>query len=150
MSNILYMAGAMSFEEKSSWIMMVIGPVTLVAYLMTVLGRLDGAGAVGDVAYEAPLVTAIVVAIVASIVARVVAAIASPQDADRRDERDAVIDRRGYYFASFVLGIGALGAMSLALMRYEHFWIANTIYVSLVLTEVTAQLIKVVGYRRGY
>ena len=149
MSNILYTANAMSFEEKLTWILLILGPGIYAAYLATVLPRLDGTP-IPDVAYEVPLATAIGVAIGASIAAHIVTAILSPDDAEQRDERDVSIDRRGYHVAFYVLAAGAVFAMSLAMLRKEHFWIANTIYLTFVLMDVTAQTVKVVGYRRGF
>jgi len=149
MSNILYTESPMSFEEKSTWIMAVISPVAYAVYLLNVQSRLEHAP-VDEVAYVWPLVVSIVAAIIASIVAHIGVSILNPKEAEQRDERDAHINRLGTYVASFVMAIGTANALILALAEFAHFWIANTIYATFVLTDVTSSMVKIVGYRRGF
>ncbi|MCK5941721.1 MAG: hypothetical protein KAI24_07125 [Planctomycetes bacterium] len=148
MSNILYNEYPMSFEEKSTWVMAVISPVTCLMYVLTVLSRLEHAPAT-EVAYVWPMIVSIIAAIVASILAHIAISIVNPKDADQRDERDAHINRFGSHIGGFVLAIGCVNVLIMTMVRVEHFWIANALYASLVLADVTTSVVKLVGYRRG-
>jgi formate-dependent nitrite reductase membrane component NrfD len=139
----------MSFEEKSTWIMAVISPVACAVYVLNVLTRLEHAPAT-EVHYAWPMIVSIAAAVVASIVAHIVVSIANPREADRRDERDAHIARFGGHVSGFVLAIACVNVLILAITEVAHFWIANAIYASLVLADVTGSITKIVGYRRGF
>jgi hypothetical protein len=139
----------MSFEEKSTWIFAVIVVIVPGAYLATVFGQLQQT-AVTEIAYQAPMLTAIGIAIALAIVAHIVVAIASPKDADKHDERDTNINRYGEYVGSLVLWPGALVALGLALAELEHFWIAHTIYLAFVLSGLVSSVVKILAYRRGF
>ena len=139
----------MSFEEKSTWIMTVIGPTAGAIYLVILFGRLQEAPA-AEVAYQWPMLTTIGLAIVASIVAHIVIAIAAPKEADKKDERDININRHGEYIGGFVLAVCTLGVLALTMAEYAHFWIANALYLAFVLANVTSSVVKIVAYRRGF
>ena len=149
MSNILYTRSPMSFEEKSTWIMAVISPVACAVYVLNVLGRLEQAPAT-EVHYAWPMIVSIVAAIVASIVAHIVVAIANPREADRRDERDDHIARFGGQVSGFVLAICCVNVLIMAITEVAYFWIANALYASLVLADITSSVTKILGYRRGF
>ena len=67
----------------------------------------------------------------------------------RTDARDKQIHRFGEYVGGIALGAGAVGAMVLAMTEADHFWIANTLYATLVLAGVVAAATKIIVYRRG-
>lgn len=139
----------MSLEEKGTWISIGISLVVPAVYLAGIIGPLQNT-AVGEVAYQLPMLTAIGVGIVLAIVARIVVTITSPRDADKSDERDANINRFGEYVGGFVLWAGALVALGMALAEFEHFWIANAIFATFTVTGLTTSVVKIVGYRRGF
>lgn len=139
----------MSFGEKSTWIFAVIVVIVPGAYLVSMASQLQHS-AVTEIAYQSPLLTAIGIAIVLAIVAHVAVVIAAPREADKSDERDADINRYGEYVGSFVLWPGALLALGLALAEFEHFWIANTIFVAFVLSGLISSAVKIVAYRTGF
>lgn len=138
----------MSFEEKSTWIYLVIALVVPVFYFANVLGQV-GETPVTEIAYVRPMITAIIIAIVASIVAHIVVAVASPKDSDKRDERDKTINRLGEYVGGLVLAAGVVGVLGLTMAEVEHFWIANALYAAFILQALTATTVKLVAYRRG-
>lgn len=138
----------MSFEEKSTWIYLVVALVVPAVYFTNVLGQLQDTPAT-EIAYVRPMITAIVIAIVASIAAHIVVAVASPKDADKRDERDRSINRFGEYVGGLVLAVGAVGVLALTMAELEHFWIANALYAAFVLQGITSSTVKLVAYRRG-
>jgi hypothetical protein len=143
------MGAGMSIEEKRSWIYAVVAVGVPVVYFATVLGQVPGTD-VAQIAYVRPMLTAIGVAIGLNIVAKIVAAIASPKEADKKDERDKQINRFGEYVGFYVMSICALVPLGLAMAEVEQFWIANALYLAFVLAALASSIVKIVGYRRGF
>lgn len=139
----------MSFEEKSAWIYLVVVLVVPGIYFANILGQVQDIP-VTEIAYVRPMITAIIIGILASIVAHIVVAIASPKGADKRDERDKNINRRGEYVGGIVLAVGAVGVLGLTMAELEHFWIANALYAAFILQGLTSTTVKIVAYRRGF
>ncbi|GIH03721.1 hypothetical protein Rhe02_17880 [Rhizocola hellebori] len=139
----------MSSEEKRTWISAVVGAVVSVTYLVIILSKVAGAD-VATIAYVGPMLTSIGVGIGAAIVLAIVAAIASPKDADRTDERDREINRRGEYVGFYVMSIAAIVPLVLAMAKAEHFWIAHTLYLAFFLAALASSVVKIVAYRRGW
>jgi hypothetical protein len=138
----------MSFEEKRSWIYVVVAAAVAGAYFAIVLAKVPGTD-VSEIAYVGPMLTAIGVGIGAGIVLTVAAAVASPKDAGRTDERDKQINRLGEYVAYYVMSICAVVPLGLAMADVEHFWIANSLYLAFVLAAIASAVVKIVAYRRG-
>ena len=139
----------MSFEEKGTWIYLVIALVVPAFYFANVLGQ-AGETPVTEIAYVRPMITAIVIAIIASILAQIVVLIASPQDADKKDERDKNINRFGEYVGGIVLAVAVVVPLGLTMAEFDYFWIANALYVAFVLQALTSSTVKIVAYRRGF
>lgn len=138
----------MSFEEKGVWIYAFIAVVLPAVYFAAVLGQLRHTAAAA-IEYQAPLIAAIGGAIVLSIAAHIVVAMASPDDAGKRDQRDKDINRFGEYVGGIVLGVAAIVPFVLTLVEVDHFWIANTIYLAFIMSAVSGSVVKIVAYRRG-
>jgi drug/metabolite transporter (DMT)-like permease len=138
----------MSFEEKSTWIYAVIVVALAVIYFAIVLGQLPQTAA-RDIEFQVPLVAAIGAAIGLSIAAHIVVAMAAPDDAGKRDQRDKDINRYGEYVGGLVLSVSAVLPLILALAEADHFWIANTIYLAFILGAASGSIVKIVAYRRG-
>jgi hypothetical protein len=139
----------MSFEEKSTWTYAVIAVALPVIYFAIVLGQLPQTAA-GDIAFQVPLLATIGVSIGLTIAAHILIAIAAPDDAGKRDQRDKDIKRYGEYVGGLVLGVAAVVPLILALAEVDHFWIANTIYLAFILSATAGSIIKIVAYRRGF
>ena len=141
----------MSSEEKRTWISALVAVVVAIAYLATVLSKVPGTD-VARIAYVGPMDTRDVPPLFdrAAIVLSVVAAMASPKDADRTDERDREINRRGEYVAFYVMSIAAIVPLVLAMAEVEHFWIAHALYLAFVLAALASSVVKIVAYRRGW
>lgn len=139
----------MSSEEKRTWISALVGVVVPVVYLAVVLSRVPGADVAG-IAYVGPMLASIGIGIVAAIVLSIVAAIASPGEADRTDERDREINRRGEYVGFYVMSIAAIVPLVLAMAEVEQFWIAHALYLAFVLAALASAVAKIVAYRRGW
>jgi hypothetical protein len=139
----------MSYDEKNTWIYFVLAVTIPVIYFATILGQL-GQTAASEIFYQGPLLAAIGAAIVLAIVATIVIAIAAPKEAGVSDQRDKDINRLGEYVGGSVLGVGMLVPFILAMLEFDQFWIANTIYLAFVVGAVTGTTVKLVAYRRGF
>ncbi|WP_329085430.1 MULTISPECIES: hypothetical protein [unclassified Streptosporangium] len=138
----------MSFEEKRVWIYAAIAIGVPVVYVVTILGRVREAG-VAEVAYVWPMITAIGVAMVVNMVANMVAGMVSPKEMGK-DERDGEIYRHGMRAEFHVLAVGGAAALGLTMAEFEHFWIANALYLAFVLSALSSSIVKIVAYRRGF
>jgi hypothetical protein len=139
----------MSFEEKSAWIMGAAAVVSYGVYLAIILGR----AATMDLAmvpYVAPLLWTIGASIAASIALHAVAGIFSPRDAGKKDQRDREIYRFGEHIGQSFVVIGGVAALLMAMAEWEHFWIANVIYLTFVLSAILGSVAKIIAYRRGF
>ena len=150
----------MPFEEKATWVSVVVGLLVPVVYFATVLPQLADTAA-ADIAYQRSLIIAVIASIILIILGTIAMAIAtavgaeitgtgSVDDIDRKDERDVSISRRGDVVGYYVASIGAVGALILTMLEYDYFWIANTLYLSFVLAGVVAGTVKLRAYRRGF
>jgi len=139
----------MSSEEKRTWISALVAVVVPVAYLATILSRVPGTD-VSRIGYVGPMLTSIGVGIGAAIVLSIVAAMIWPKDADRVDERDREINRRGEYVGFYVMSIAAIVPLVLAMAEADYFWIANALYLAFVLAALISSVVKIVAYRRGW
>jgi len=150
----------MPYEEKVAWVSGFVAILVSGVYASVVVPLL-GSGPVGAIAYQRPMLIAIGAMIVVTIVGMIVMSIAtavsaqvtgsgSVDDIDRRDERDADIGRRGELVGYYVSSIGLVAALALAMLKADHFWIANAIFVSLMIATVVSSVVKVFIYRRGF
>ena len=139
----------MSFEEKSAWIMGVVAVGSYAVYLVIVLG-LAGSRPLTEVSYVAPLLWTVGASIAASIALHAVMGISSPRDAGKKDQRDREIYRFGEYIGQSFVVIGGVAALLMAMAELDHFWIANVIYLTFVLSAILGSVAKVVAYRRGF
>jgi hypothetical protein len=139
----------MSFEEKGAWIMAVVAPTAYLAYLAVILGRADGT-ALAEVSYVSTMLWSIGAAIAASIILVILVAIASPKEADKKDQRDREINRFGEYVGQSFVVIGGVAALIMSMAELAHFWIANVIYLTFVLSAILGSVTKIVAYRRGF
>lgn len=139
----------MSFEEKGTWVFLVVNIVTYGAYLTVILGR-AGNIPLAEVPYVSTMLWTIGIAIVLSIVGHIAVAMAKPSEADKSDVRDKEINRFGEYVGGTVLSVGMLVPFGLAMAEFDHFWIANAIYAAFVLNGLVSTTVKIAVYRRGF
>lgn len=99
--------------------------------------------------YQSVMLVAVVALVILAVAAHIAIAIADPKDADRTDVRDREINRYGEYVGGYVLGVGALCALAMAMFRVDQFWIANAILAAMVLSELVSSGTRIVLYRRG-
>lgn len=139
----------MSYEEKGTWVYLVVSVTGYAVYLFLVLPQLLSGTPVDDIDYVSAALWTIGGAIVAAIVLRIIVEIVVPSGSTRGDVRDKEIGRLGERVGNWFLVAGALGALVLALYEGGYFWIANVIYLGFVLSAILSSVTQVIAYRRG-
>jgi uncharacterized membrane protein len=139
----------MAVEEKSAWFMGVIAIALYGVYLGLIFAAAEG-GPISAVNYIPALLATVVGASVANAVLNIVVGIVSPKRDRTKDSRDRHIYRTGEYIGRTLVLAGAAGALVLAMLEADPFWIANLIYLAFVLAAVLASIVKIVGYRVGF
>jgi drug/metabolite transporter (DMT)-like permease len=139
----------MSFEEKGTWLYLVIIVTLPIVYLATIAGQVASVP-VDEIDYQGPLLAAIGAAIGLAILGMIAIAISSPAEADKSDQRDKDINRLGEYVGGLVLGFGMIVPFGLAMTEAPYFWIANVMYVVFVIAGLCGTVAKLVLYRRGF
>ena len=139
----------MSYEEKGTWVYLVVSAIGYAVYVFLVLPQLLGGTPVDEIDYVPAVFWTIGGSIVAAIVLRILVEIVVPSGSTRGDVRDKEIDRLGERVGNAFLVIGAIGALLLALFEGGYFWIANVIYLGFVLSAILSSITKVIVYRKG-
>jgi uncharacterized membrane protein HdeD (DUF308 family) len=138
----------MSFREQNAWALLVTTLLAGVAYGVILLPQLRGAD-VAEVRYQPAMLTTLGVAVVVQILVSIVVAITAGRDGGP-DERDRAIERfSGQVGHAFVV-IAALGALALAMLEAQWFWIANALYLGFMLSGVVEAMARIAAYRRGF
>jgi hypothetical protein len=137
-----------AYEEKRAWIMLVVSAIAYAVYAAVVLSR-SGPTPLTQVPYVATLLWITGASIVASIVLNIAVAVRRPKDS-RRDQRDREIGQFGDRIGQSFVVVGGVLAMFLAMLRLDHFWIANAIYLAFTLSAALGSVARIVGYRRGF
>ena len=139
----------MALEEKSAWIAALVSASAYAAYFIIILGRAEDTD-LAEVLYVSTLLWIIGASIVALIVAHIVVSIASPKDADKKDQRDKEIRPYSDYIGQIFIGICGVAALGMAMAELNHFWIANVIYLGFVLSTLVGSTTKIAAYRWGF
>jgi hypothetical protein len=137
----------MTYEEKVAWLQGIVAVLGYGVYAAIILARV-GAAPLVEVPYVDAMLWTIGAGIVAGIVGGIVVAIGS-RGRTQKDQRDRQIYRHGEYAGMSFVVIGALGALILAMIEADWFWIANLVYLCFVLSGILSWIVKAVAYRRG-
>ncbi|MGA5424680.1 hypothetical protein [Streptomyces lavendulocolor] len=97
--------------------------------------------------YAATLLRSVGAAITAAIALNILAAVASPREANKKDQRDREINRLGEYAGQSFLVVGGVAVLALSMAEADHFWIANTIYLAFVLSAALGSVAKIAACR---
>lgn len=138
----------MNLEHKGAWIQLFLTPAAYLTYLALLTARADGAPLV-DTAYGDLIAWTIGGTIVVGILLMIIVTIAGGKDSSRSDIRDKQINRLGDQAGGAFVIIGAVGAMILAIVEVDPFWIANAIYLAFVLSGITGSVARLAMYRWG-
>ncbi|WP_127551894.1 hypothetical protein [Actinoplanes sp. OR16] len=130
----------MTYEEKRSWIRLVVVVVAYAGYVT---------GVIGGVPYAQALIVSALAAVVVAGSAEGVLAGRTSEVERGGDERDREIGRLGDHVGQAFVVIGALAGMILAMTETDPFWIANVIYLGFALSAIIGGAAKVVVYRTG-
>ena len=150
----------MPFEEKFTWVSAVVSTGVAAVYFAIVFDQMRTVP-VEQIAYQRPLIIAIGALVALTVLGSILIAIGSAisarikgngsaDDINRKDERDTDINRRGELIGYYVSSGGALGALALAMLRCDQFWIANALYFSFVVGALVSSVAKLIAYRRGF
>ncbi len=150
----------MPFEERLTWVNLIVAVIVPVAYFAIMLGRLRDVSA-ADISYQWPLIIAIVASVILTIVGSIAAGIgagisaelhgrSAGDEVERKDERDVRISRHGDLIGFYVSSVGMVGVLALTMLEYEYFWIASALYLSFVAGTLVGSVVKLVAYHRGF
>ncbi len=139
----------MTFEEKNTWIYAVVTVCSFAVYVAVILGRAHGMP-FHHVPYVAPMLWSIGGGVAASILGHIAVGIAWPEDCDKKDQRDRDIQQFGDLIGMSFVVVGGLAALVLSMVRADHFWIANAVYLGFVLSALLGSAAKLCAYRRGF
>jgi hypothetical protein len=137
----------MSFQGKSTALMLAIVVGVYGWYFITV-ARWASDTPVAEIAYQPLMLVTVLALIVLAVGGHILLAVIPPYRGRQQDERDKLIEVKGESIGGIVLGTGAVGGIFLAMAEFDYFWIANTILLGLVLSEVVAGAAKLIYYRR--
>lgn len=137
-----------SYEEKGTWVYLVVAVVAYLGYLVVVLSRADG-GPVTAVGYVAPMLWAIGISMLLVALGRPAVEVVRRSESYRADVRDKDINRQGEFIGFYVLSGLIGGVLVMSMLEVDHFWLANAIYLAFVVNAVTSSVVKLVAYRRG-
>jgi hypothetical protein len=150
----------MPFDEKFTWVSLVVSAVVSGVYFTMVISQV-GSVQVGQIAYQVPMLVAIAAMGVLTIGGTILMGVGTgigielsgkgtSQDIGRTDDRDREISRRGMLAGYVAASVGAVSALAMTMLTVEHFWIANTLYLSFVASSLVSGVTKLVAYRRGF
>lgn len=138
----------MSYREKSTAVILV-GYLAVYTWYFARVVDAARSGPIAEIDYQALLIVMVGVLVGATVVAQILIAIATPSEAEQVDERDRMIALRGDRIAGWVVTIGALGGLVLAMIEAHSFWIAHALLAGLVLAEIGKSIVMLVDYRRS-
>lgn len=149
----------MGMDERASWMTLIASAGTLVAYAAVVAPRV-ASQPIEDVEWVVPMLWCIGIMIATVILGSILMGIGgavgltirgrdvdSELASDRRDKDIERYSRLRTYWATSVLGAGAL---ILAMLDVDTFWIGSFIFVIAALTTIMQAVIKIRAYRRGF
>lgn len=142
----------MSYTEKNTWLFGGIAVVGYTVYLVLLFTQAAGRP-LEQTDYFVPMLATIGGAIVAGILGGIVLAIVTRADRDNKgkpDVRDREIEHAGERVGNSIVVIGALGALVLAWLEVDHFWIANALYLAFVVSALLGTMARLALYRRGF
>ena len=149
----------MSMDERATWVQLIFTALTSAGYLIAVVPQAIE-GPVEDVNWIAPMLWAIGISIVGVIIGSIMAGIGGAigltirgrnVDAElASDFRDKAIENHSRLRTYWMLMLVFLALLVLLAFEVDHFWIASTLYVGLSIQTISAQVVKIRAYRRGF
>lgn len=138
----------MAFEEKSAWVGLIAGIVTLVVYVAVVLTRSSATGApLHETPYIDVMLWTIGIGIAVMIIATIIIAATSGKGGTATDLRDKQISARAEYTSRAFLIIGGVAALVLSMLELPHFYIAHVVFFGFALAAVLESITRIALYR---
>ncbi|MEM8745835.1 MAG: hypothetical protein AAF945_03195 [Actinomycetota bacterium] len=137
----------MTFHERSALTTIVAVLVTFGAYFFVLIAGVDRR--VDDIAYKPLLVLTVIVLTAIMAISHIVLAVRAPDEANHLDERDRTISQRADQVAGVVLACVVLLVIFLTMVEAAHVYIANSLLLGLVISQVAGDSTKLVLYRRS-
>lgn len=138
-----------TFEERNTWWMAVLVPVTSLAYFAVVIPRLWRQPA-AEVAWVTPMLWAMGITFVGTILGSIVSAMFARDSHTEADVRDKQIVRHGDRIAQGVMGFGAAAVLVLAMLRADQFWIGNVLFLLGAIGTTWGAIAKIRAYRGAF
>ena len=142
----------MVYQERNTWVGMIVTVVAIAAYVVIVLRQAAG-GPLTDVDWAPIMLWTIGASIVASIVISIVWGIAvglgDPDGASRTDQRDRDISQLGDRIGQAFLVLAGLAGIVLCAVEADWFWIANTLFLGFALSALVGSVARLIVYRVG-
>ena len=148
MSNIIDMEVGLTYREKTTAVIL-IGYLAVYGWYFARVADAARSGPITEIDYQGLLIVMVGVLVASTVVAQVLIAILAPSAAEQVDERDRMIALRGDRIAGWVVTIGALAGLGLAMIEADSFWIAHALVAGLVLAEIFKGIAMLVNYRRS-
>jgi hypothetical protein len=143
----------MGYAQRNIWAQLVASVAGTVVYVAIVLPQVLSEP-IGDVAWQWPMVWVIVGTIAAAIALSIgwgiLAGIRDPDEEHASDQRDREIEWFGDRIGQGFGVIGGVGAIVLAMVEAEWFWIGNTLFFGFFLSGLLSGISRLVAYRRGF
>jgi hypothetical protein len=137
-------------DQISRWASLTIITVASIWYFATVLPQL-GARPASEIDWQVPMLWAIGISVVGAIVLAIVFAIATAivtrREPENGDLRDKQIERHGNRIALAIVAFGSFGALVLAMLEADVFWIGNALFFVGAVGSVVGTIVSILAYR---
>jgi hypothetical protein len=138
----------MSYEEKAVWTQLLCSVGAYIAYLAIVVPRLSHTPA-AHVSYLLPLMFTTIASVFVATIVRSALEVARPSDTNKADARDRDIARFAEHASRWCLLVTLAVGFWMAYRHWDYFWIANVIFLGIVLWVAVDSVLRLVAYRRG-
>jgi heme/copper-type cytochrome/quinol oxidase subunit 2 len=139
---------AMSFREKSAWIILVTLLVLTLAYLLHIFPQ-TLTPEPSSVRFHM-LGASIIAFVVIVVIAHIAVAIWSPRDAKTpKDERERLIEQKSTSISAYVYAFLSLASISTIHAGANQFGLAYLVVLAFGIAEIVNYAVRVILYRRG-
>jgi len=149
----------MGMEERSAWVQVFAFAITTGAYLVVVLPEVSSKP-IDDVDWVVPLLWALGISILTVIIGSIIAGVGGAIGLTKRglnvdselasDSRDKDIARHARLRTYWVMPVLAMGALILAMLDVDTFWIGTFIFVIATIGAIADAVVRIRAYRRGF
>lgn len=151
----------MSYQEKRTVISIIATVVVFTFYCFYIFSRIAEGTLTMNGSFKewgTVILFIIVVSIVANIVIHILFAIGmgiatkgkETLEEEPQDERDKIIDLKGYKIAYTVVGVGFALSMAFMVMGFSIFYFFNMMFLSFNIAEIVSSICKLRYYKRGF